>query len=180
MVNGVVVLVTGLPASGKTTLGRRLSLALGLPLLAKDVVKETLFDTLGVRDRLWSQQLGAAANEVLWALLPDCPPGAVLDLWFDPRRDVGFAQRGLARAGVQTAVEVLCDCPGEVAARRYAKRIRHPGHLQADEVTLQRIRESGPLMAPLGVGPTLRVDTTRPVDVADVVTWLRAVSPDPS
>jgi glucokinase len=166
--------VTGLPAAGKTTLGRSLSLALGLPLLSKDVVKESLFDTLGVVDRPWSLKLGAAASEILWSLLPGCPAGAVLDLWLDPRRDVGLAQRGLARAGVTTACEILCDCPGEIAAGRYAKRTRHPGHLQPDGATLQRIRESGPLMVPLGVGPALRVRTTGPVDILGVVAWLRA------
>ena len=80
----IVVVVTGLPASGKTTLSRRLSEALRLPLLSKDLVKESLFDVLGVNDRAWSLQLGAATMEVLWSLLRECPGGAVLDLWLDP------------------------------------------------------------------------------------------------
>lgn len=58
------VLVTGVPGSGKTSLATALSAALGLPLLSKDVVKETLFDALVVRDRDWSVRLGNAALEV--------------------------------------------------------------------------------------------------------------------
>lgn len=46
-----VILVNGLPATGKTTLARRIATDLRLPLLAKDAIKETLFDTLGWSDR---------------------------------------------------------------------------------------------------------------------------------
>ena len=110
-----IILVTGLPAAGKTTVSQALSEALTLPLLSKDAIKESLFDVLGVRDREWSLQLGAAANSVLWALLSHCPKGAIVDIWLDPIRDVGLSQQGLARAGVKAAFEVICDCPAELA-----------------------------------------------------------------
>ncbi|MFI7705853.1 AAA family ATPase [Nonomuraea sp. NPDC049480] len=44
----LVVLVNGLPGSGKTTLAKALADTLGLPLFSKDRVKETLADMLGV------------------------------------------------------------------------------------------------------------------------------------
>lgn len=137
-----VVLVTGIPGAGKTTVSRALSKALALPLLSKDAIKESLFDVLGVRDREWSLQLGAAANRVLWALLSCCPAGAIVDMWLDPIRDVGLSQQGLAQADVHTAFEIICDCPAELAVERYASRIRHAGHLPPDGATLQRIHDS--------------------------------------
>ena len=170
---GPVVVVTGLPGAGKTTVSRALSKALTLPLLSKDAIKESLFDVLGVRDREWSLQLGVAANKVLWTLLSHCPAGAIVDMWLDPIRDVGVTQEGLALADVQTAYEVICDCPAELAVQRYAGRVRHPGHLPPDQATLQRIHDSSILMTPLGIGPTKRIDTTRPVDIPDLVEWLR-------
>ncbi|SED18936.1 shikimate kinase [Streptomyces sp. TLI_105] len=44
------VIVSGLPASGKTTLGRRLATGLGLPLVDKDAILEFLYGSLGVGD----------------------------------------------------------------------------------------------------------------------------------
>ena len=67
----LVILVNGLPATGKTTLARRLATDLRLPLLAKDAIKETLFDTLGWSDRVWSRRLGAVTFTLLYMLLEE-------------------------------------------------------------------------------------------------------------
>lgn len=57
------VLVTGIPASGKTRLAEYLSESLGFPMLSKDRAKEILFDTVGFRSRAEKVALGAAAME---------------------------------------------------------------------------------------------------------------------
>ena len=46
-----LLIVNGLPGSGKTTLSRELAPRLGLPLISKDDIKELLFDQLGWSDR---------------------------------------------------------------------------------------------------------------------------------
>src|SRR6266508_4058354 len=56
-----LLLVTGAPSSGKTTLAVPLARHLGLPLITKDTIKEALFDTLGTGDHTWSTRLGAAS-----------------------------------------------------------------------------------------------------------------------
>ncbi len=61
-------LVTGLPATGKTTLARTLARALGVPLLSKDLIKEPLLDTLGAPDRAASRRLSDASFRVQFAL----------------------------------------------------------------------------------------------------------------
>ncbi len=167
------MLTTGLPGSGKTTLARQIAVALELPLLSKDVVKEQLFDVLGVGDRAWSLKLGAAANEILWAVARECVGGAVVETWLDPMRDdAAHARAALEATAISPIWELMCDCPVEVAVARYAARVRHPGHLPPNEATLDRIRLAAPLLVPLGLGPVIHVDTSRPVDVAPIVNRL--------
>ncbi len=46
-----VILVNGLPASGKTAVSRAITARHGWPLLTLDSVKEPFFDEIGVGDR---------------------------------------------------------------------------------------------------------------------------------
>ncbi len=60
------VLVSGVPASGKTRLAEYLSESLDLPMLSKDRAKELLFDTVGFRSRAEKVALGTAAIELCY------------------------------------------------------------------------------------------------------------------
>jgi len=62
----LVLIVTGPPASGKTTIGRPLARALALTFLSKDLFKESLFDSLGGSDREWSRRIGLASTQLLF------------------------------------------------------------------------------------------------------------------
>ena len=42
-----ILLVSGAPASGKSTLARALAQIFAYPLISKDTIKESLFDSLG-------------------------------------------------------------------------------------------------------------------------------------
>jgi predicted kinase len=171
------VVVSGLPGSGKTTLAAPLAVELGLPLIAKDTIKESLFDALGAGDLDWSQKLGRAAHAVMYAVAAQSQ-AAVLESHFWR----GVAEKDLKSLG-RRLVQVYCDCPVEVAFERYSLRSispdRHPGHLpehQSDEVT-RGWREAGP--APLDLdSPIVRVDTTAFVDVVNLADIVRSVWAD--
>jgi predicted kinase len=162
-----LVLVTGPPASGKTTLARPLAHHLGLPLLGKDTIKEALFDTLGTGDRAWSRRLGAASYAVLLELALELP-AAVLDANFYPDHGPGLLQ------ACQRPIEIFCRCPAAVVERRFIRRAaaRHPGHV--DHVLDAQLKAAlDGAVSPLGLGgPVLEVDTSGPVNVAAVARWV--------
>ena len=60
------VLITGIPAAGKSTLAGYLGEQLNLPVLSKDRVKELLYDTVGFRSRAEKVRLGIAAMEIMY------------------------------------------------------------------------------------------------------------------
>jgi predicted kinase len=169
-----VVLVSGAPGSGKTTLAIPLAAQLRLPLLSKDVIKEQLFDTLGVGngDALsWSRSLGAASMELIWTLARYFPE-AVLEANFRPRSS--YEQSRILELS-DRVVEVNCVCPPEVASKRYAARARsgrqHPTHVQRD------LREDfdAEYDIPIGIGTVINVDTTRTVDVPSLAREIAAL-----
>ena len=65
-----IIIVNGLPASGKTTLATKISKELKIPAIHKDQIKEDLFDSLNLKpSRKLSQELGLKAFKVMFERL---------------------------------------------------------------------------------------------------------------
>lgn len=134
----LVLIVTGPPASGKTTIGRGLAQRLGLPFLSKDLFKETLYDELGWSDEEWSRRLGIASMALLFrsaeALL-EAGRSVAVEAPFYPQWDTPRF-REMAQRFDCTFIQVVCTASGPTLVERYARRIRtgerHPGHAASD------------------------------------------------
>lgn len=172
-----IVLVSGPPASGKTTLARPLAERMGFALLTKDDIKETVFTALEGTpgDAAFSRKAGAVALEILWALAPHCP-AVVLEANFRTKSDDErhkFA--ALLHHPCTQAVEVYCRLPREEASRRFTERARHerhhPAHVLA-EMSPERIAE---YEEPFALTPVIEVDSTMPVDLDALVSRLQAL-----
>jgi predicted kinase len=175
-----IIIVTGPPAAGKTTVAHRIAADLVLPLLSKDELKELLADALGVEGLVWSGRLGGAS----FALLPflagrllGSRVSLVLEANFDPARD-GLRYRELLAAAEVTVVQVVCEADPTTRHARYRQRAasgaRHPIHLDTDPSVQRRMDNGGALDLP---GSVVRVDTSDfdSVDLGAVVATIRAI-----
>ena len=64
-----LIIVAGMPATGKSTVAAGLAEAFQYPILEKDNIKEVLFDTVGFENYPQKRKLDIAANGVLLHVL---------------------------------------------------------------------------------------------------------------
>ena len=60
------ILVTGIPAAGKSTMAKYLAEHLSMPMISKDRIKELLFETVGFRSREEKVKLGIASMNIMY------------------------------------------------------------------------------------------------------------------
>jgi predicted kinase len=181
MLNKVLIVINGLPATGKTTLGRQIADRFGIPIFSKDDFKETIFDRLGWSDREWSKKVGSAAIGVQFIVAESClrvGQSCIVENFFRRVTVDNFGEtftEMCSRHGFRM-VQVLVKADGDEVCRRFERRARHgprhPGH--SDLETLGEIRpilqqgRNEPLDLP---GELVEVDTTdfSAVDIDDLL-----------
>jgi predicted kinase len=175
----LLVVVSGPPGAGKTTLARRLGADLGLPVFDRDDLKDSMFETLGWSDREWSQRLGLAAYELLYLIaerLLASGVSVILDTNFQ-RAALSDRLAAIRSRHQFEVVEVHCRAVPEVMAQRFRARwesgARHPGHtgeFTDDDSFLAALNERD--YRPVALGGVIEVDTTdlEGVDLDGIVT----------
>ncbi|HMN15926.1 MAG TPA: ATP-binding protein [Bellilinea sp.] len=164
----LLVIVTGLPCTGKTVLAHRLAHDIHIPIIAKDDLKESLFDSLGWSDRDWSIKLGRPTIQLLYQLVENLLQAGIpviAETYFRPEMAKAEFEAIQARTPFRSFV-VECIADGEILYQRWQNRIqtgeRHPGHV--DHTALDQARTillQGRNAPQLKVGNLYRiVDTT--------------------
>lgn len=160
-----LIVVCGAPASGKTTLSRRLAGDLRLPLLEKDLIKESLASTVGAPDRESSRRLGYASTRLLYELATSLLRHGT-NVMVESNFDRSFASVELDRMSAIAHVFVVqCWSDQETVLRRYRQRFncgeRHAVHFDSEALPdlISGLNRDAYNLSTLGY-PALHVDTT--------------------
>jgi hypothetical protein len=164
----LLIIVTGAPCTGKTTIAQHLAGKFQLPFIHKDGIKERLFDRLGWKtDRQWSKLISLASYDLLYFFIDaQLKAGRSLITEANFKADIDTPQiLGLQDMYPFKPFQIFCYADQDILIQRFVERgnstERHPGHI--DQVMAADIRAS--LLKneyrPLQVGGLfIEIDTT--------------------
>lgn len=174
-----LVIINGIPGTGKTTIAKPLANQLGFPLISKDTIKELLFDTLGVGDREWSKMLGKASIKFLYNLADELLSkgnSIVIESAFEHVFAAPVIQKYIDEYKPEV-YEIYCITEKNIRRKRFEDRNksgeRHAGHL--DHVNYLSENDPEPLKrySPIALGELMKIDTTHlQVDINSLVKWI--------
>ena len=131
------ILVTGIPAAGKSTMAEALSERLKLPVLSKDAIKELLFDHVGFQSRAEKVNLGIAGMEIMYyaaGQLMKAGQAFILENNFEYSSEQGM--KSLLEKYQYSALTITLTGDYKVIYQRFLEREsspdRHRGHVVND------------------------------------------------
>ena len=177
-----LVIISGPPGAGKSSLAAAISKELRLAMLAKDMFKEAIFDHLPGVDTSDAHRLGIASVGMMYAFARtqlENGVGIILESTFDrgkAEEDVGPL---LAMA---SAVIVHCTAPDALILERYEERAddadRHEVHRDEEHVDALKQNLVAGIYEPMDLDiPLIEVDMTDPeaVDERDLIIRIRTI-----
>jgi len=172
------LIVTGIPASGKSTIARALSAELRWEILDKDEILEELFNEKGIGDLHWRTILSRTADEILRERTSRSQSSIIVSWWRHPASTIvsGTPIEWLSDLpGV--LIEIRCICDPTIAVERFKSRIRHRGHLDQFKppVDLLPSFQQQAAFGPLGIGHLIEVNTESTVELADLLSMINSL-----
>ena len=167
---GQMIVVSGLPASGKSTLARNLGTELGLEVIDKDDFLERYLTRGSSFDTEHRQQSSRLADREFESAARRAGSAILVSHWRHPDSDSASGTPSEWLREFNHLVEVFCDRTPLTAVHRFQSRHRHPGHGDSRWSRGASIEqfENYAANGPLGVGRLVVVNTEEPIDIATV------------
>lgn len=162
-----LVIVSGPPGAGKSSLAATISRELGLPVLAKDMFKEAIYDHLPGVDTSDAHRLGIASVGMMYQFARhqlENGVGVILESTFDRGKAEGDVNPLLEMA---CAVIIHCSAPNELILQRYKERSddpdRHEVHRDEEHVDALEQNLAAGIYEVIDIDvPTIVIDMTDP------------------
>ncbi|MEQ9943779.1 AAA family ATPase [Pectobacterium aroidearum] len=170
-----LILVNGIPASGKSTVARVIADELHLPLLSLDEIKEPfmvqLCDTI---DRTLNRKLGYAAYQAMFNIVQQAPKNStiILDAWFG-FREKSRLQEYITACDIHHTLEIWNAISPERVAERYQARVHkrikgHPGDEYLPELMALAYQAH-----PMSIGKCYTVDQDKDINYQELIQWIK-------
>lgn len=166
----VLIIVNGLPGTGKTTLARRLAADVHLPIFSRDGLYETLYDALECRSNGAPSLLGSAAFALLYHVTGSvlaAGQSVIIEQFFG-RPELRTAELlNLQHTYDFAPFQILCRTEGSALLERALARAgteeRHVGHHDLEWIEQNKEHILQGQLPPLALGgPLVEIDTTTP------------------
>lgn len=169
-----LILVNGIPASGKSSVARVLAERFKFPLLSIDEIKEPFMVQFSdIIDRPLNRKLGYAAYESMFNIVNNSPPETVfiMDAWFGFREKSVLADY-LEKSGCQRVIEIWNQISPQRVAERYQQRCScrlkgHPGEEYIPELMVLAEKAQ-----PMGFSDVYTFDQDAGGDNQHLILWV--------
>lgn len=145
------ILMSGLPASGKTTVAEYISKKMNLSVISKDDIKEILFDTIGFTSRENKLKLGIASSGIMNYIVEKMMQNNLPFIVDNNFENTGASEiKNLVKKYNYDAVTVLVDGDIDIIYGRFIERDkspdRHRGHVVNTMYPEKETNQSEPIL----------------------------------
>jgi len=171
------VVVSGIPASGKSTLANQLALRINLPLIDKDDLLIGLFESAPCETQEERTELSRRSDDLFRDQASKSSGAILVSFW---HQEGMHSKSGTPLNWVfelsTTLAAIHCECPRKIALSRFTRRTRHPGHQDSRRTTGELEKQFKELssLGPLPFPNQITVDTTVEVDLDSLVVSVKA------
>ena len=173
-----LIVLSGLPASGKSTLARQLHEAMNLPLLDKDDILAPFNRQINPTSIEQKRLLSSCADEALIQLAKQMHQGIICSFWHHPgASNTPGTNADWLKLMPGKVIEIYCHCTPETAIERFT--IRHQREAMNEPkknppsaaLSEYKIQAS---LGPLDITESLSVSTETPVNLQHLIPEIKA------